>query len=353
MRVALDLTLVRPDRLTGIERYAVSLAGALAGLAPGDLVLLTRPDAPPSITALPVEQRAAPLRARIPVDQAWVPAATLAARADLLHTLAFPTPLLWRGRAVMTVHDATPWLHPAALSTGMRLYYRPLYAQALRRAASVFTVSAAAKADLSAATGVAADRIRITPNGIPSAFFDARPGPARARPYLLAVGTLEPRKNLPALVEAFRLLLREGRDLELLLVGRQGWAGSLWLGDAAPHVRLTGAVGDAELAALYAGAACFVLPSRYEGFGLPLGEAMAAGTPSVASDIPALRELGGDEVRYAPPSDPAALAAAIATALDEGRGAPRIARARDRARAFTWERCARETLAGYREALRA
>jgi glycosyltransferase involved in cell wall biosynthesis len=353
MRVALDLTLVRPDRLTGVERYAVSLAGALARLAPGELVLLTRPDAPPSVTSLPVEQRRAPLRARVPVDQLWVPAAARAARADLLHTLAFPTPLLWRGRAVMTVHDATPWLFPATVSTGMRLYYRPLFPQALRRAALVFTVSEAARADLAAAAGVPAARLRVTPNGIPPEFLDARPGPPGERPYLLAVGTLEPRKNLPALVEAFRQLRAGGRDLELLLVGRQGWAGHLPLGDVAPHVRLTGAVRDPELAALYAGASCFVLPSLYEGFGLPLGEAMAAGAPAVASDLPSLRELGGDEVLYAPPSDPRALAAAIATALDGGRAAPRVARARERARRFTWEGCARATLAGYREALSA
>jgi glycosyltransferase involved in cell wall biosynthesis len=350
MRIALDLTLARPDRVTGVERYAISLAAALARLAPDEVVLFTRPDAPPSITSLPVEQHPAPFRPRVPVDQLWLPAAARAARADLLHTLAFPTPVLWRRPAVMTVHDATPWLHPEALSTGMRLYYRPLYAQALRRAAAVFTVSESARADLAAAAGIPAQRIRVTPNGIPPAFFSPRPGPPHGRPYLLAVGTLEPRKNLPALVDAFRLLRREGHDLELLLVGRQGWAGRLQVGDVAPHVRVTGSIEDVALAGLYAGAACFVLPSRYEGFGLPLGEAMAAGVPAVASDIPALRELGGDEVRYAPPTDPRALADAIAAALAEGRGA-RVQRARDRARAFTWERCAVATLEGYRAAL--
>jgi glycosyltransferase involved in cell wall biosynthesis len=351
VRIGLDLTLVRPGRLTGIERYALSLAGSLARLIPGELVAFTRPDAPLAVNALPVEQHAAPLRSRVAIDQAWLPLAARAARVDLLHTLAFPTPLLWRGPAALTVHDATPWLHRDTVSTGMRLYYRPLYAQALRRAAAVFTVSEASARDLAATTGVPAARICVTPNGIPPAFFDARPGPPGARPYLLAVGTLEPRKNLPALVEAFRLLRRGGRDLDLLLVGRQGWAGQLPLGDVAPHVRLTGTVSDADLAALYAGAACFVLPSLYEGFGLPLGEAMAAGTPAVASDLPALRELGGDAVRYAPPSDPAALAAAIAATLDDGRSTARIEAARERARRFTWERCARATLEGYRAAL--
>jgi glycosyltransferase involved in cell wall biosynthesis len=95
-----------------------------------------------------------------------------------------------------------------------------------------------------------------------------------------------------------------------------------------------------------------VLPSRYEGFGLPLGEAMAAGVPAVASDIPALREVGGDEVLYAPPSDADAFAGAIARALAGGpETEARIVRARDRARRFTWDRCAEATLVGYREAL--
>jgi glycosyltransferase involved in cell wall biosynthesis len=353
VRIGLDLTLVRPDRLSGVERYATSLAAALARAAPGELVVFRRPDAPRPVTSLPVEQHAAPLRARVPVDQAWLPAAALVARVDLLHTLAFPTPLLWRGAAAMTVHDATPWLHPDTLSRGMRLYYRPLYAQALRRARVVFTVSEASRRDLAAAAGVPPGRIRVTPNGVDPLFFSGAAPSDASRPYLLAVGTLEPRKNLPALLDAFRRLRAGGRDLELRLVGRQGWAERLRLDEAiAPHVRLTGAVADAELASLYAGAACFVLPSRYEGFGLPLAEAMASGTPAVASDIPALRELGGDDVVYAPPGDPPALAAAIALALDAGPGAERISRARDRARSYSWEACAEATLAGYRELVR-
>lgn len=353
VRIGLDLTLVRPDRLSGVERYAISLAAALARLAPEEIVAFRRPDAPPAVTSLPVEQHVAPLRARVPVDQAWLPAAALAAHVDLLHTLAFPTPLLWRGRAAMTVHDATPWLHPDTVSRGMRLYYRPLYAQALRRASVVFTVSEASRHDLVAAAGVPEARIRVTPNGVDPLFFEATRTQAGTPPYILGVGTLEPRKNLPTLLDAFARLRASGHDVELRLVGRQGWAERLRIEPAiAPHVRLTGAVGDAELASLYAGAACFVLPSRYEGFGLPLAEALAAGTPAVASDIPALREVAGDAALYAPPGDAAALARAIGEALDGGpETARRAERGRERARRFTWEACATATLASYRAIL--
>jgi alpha-1,3-rhamnosyl/mannosyltransferase len=193
----------------------------------------------------------------------------------------------------------------------------------------------------------------VTPNGVDPSFFELRP-PEGPRPrYLLAVGTFEPRKNLPVLLEAFRALRREGRDLQLVVVGRQAFTQLLPLGDLAPHVRLTGLVPDEELRSLYAGATCFVLPSLHEGFGLPLAEAMAVGVPAVASDIPALREVGGEAVRYAPPGDPEGFAAAIRAALDDVDGSRlRVAAARGRARRFRWEDTARATLAVYRRVTR-
>jgi len=350
VRIGLDATLVRAGRLTGVERYAISLVRELAALAPRDVVVFRRREAPGDLHQLPVEQHLAPPAGRLAIDQLWLPAAARRARVDLLHSLAFPTPLLWRGRALLTVHDASLWLHPEAASLGMRLYHQPLFPQALRRAAAILTVSEASRRDLAAATGVPAGRILVTPNGVDGRFFQARaPATPGAPPSLLAVGTLEPRKDLRVLLEALRLLRRDGRDLRLVLAGRSGWGPALSLGDLAPHVRLTGHVPDAELPALYAGAACHVLPSRYEGFGLSLLEAMASGTPAVASDIPALRELGGDAVRYAPPGEPAAFAAAIASALDErGTSLALAAAARERARRFTWRACAEATLRAYR-----
>ncbi|MFL5300791.1 MAG: glycosyltransferase family 4 protein [Anaeromyxobacteraceae bacterium] len=340
---------MRPDRLTGVERYALSLLAALARRAPGDIVLFTRPATPPALRALDVEQHASPFTRRVPTEQAWLPRAAREAGIELLHSLAFPTPVLWRGPAVITIHDATPWLYPETLSTGMRYYYRPLYAQALRRAAGVITVSNASRTDLLATLRLDPDHVHVTRNGVAPMFFGARtPDSARGR-YLLAVGTLEPRKNLEALLDALRILRGEGRDLQLVLVGRRGWAEDLPLEGISPYVRLTGAIPDDELIELYAGAACFVLPSLYEGFGLSLAEAMAAGTPAVASDIAALREVGGDTVRYAPPRDPARLAATIGKALDDREeSAALAARARERARAFTWDGCAAQTLELYR-----
>jgi glycosyltransferase involved in cell wall biosynthesis len=331
----------------------MEIARALAALAPGEIVLFLRPDAPEVVARLPLEQHRPPVAYRVAVEQAWLPWAAARAGVDLLHSLAGPTPLLWRGRSAMTVHDATPWLHRESASLEMRYYQAPLLPQALARARAIFTVSGAARDDLVRVLGLAPDRFHVTPYGVNAEFFASRPPAGPRGPYLLAVGSLAPRRNLPALLEAFRTLRAEGRDLSLILVGRRGWDQPLPVGDLAPHIRLLPAVPDEELAELYAGAACFVLPSLYEGFGLSLAEAMAAGVPAVASDLPALREVGGETVRYADPHDPRSVASAIREALDDRTGSRlRTAAARGRARRFRWDTCAAATLRVYRRVLR-
>jgi glycosyltransferase involved in cell wall biosynthesis len=353
-RFGIDATWLRPERRSGVERYAVELIAALARLAPGEIVLFARPDLPEPLSRIDVERHETQLLGRVPLDQAWLPWAAARARVDLLHTLASPTPVLWRGRAALTVHDAAPWLHPDAADPGTRWYLRPLYPQALSRAEAIFTVSAAARDDLVRAAGAPAERIHVVPNGVDPLFFEARAHEGPRAPYLLAVGTFEPRKNLPLLLEVLRRLRREGRDLSLVVAGRQAWTHSLPVGDLVPHVRLVGTVPDEELAALYAGATCFVMPSLHEGFGLPVAEAMAAGVPVVASDIPALRELGGETVRYADPHDAESFAEAVRRALDDREGSLlRAAAARGRARRFSWQETARATLAVYRQVVRA
>jgi len=200
---------------------------------------------------------------------------------------------------------------------------------------------------------VPAEKILVTPEGVRPGLLSSCAVPTvPAAPYLLYVGTVEPRKNLAALIDAFRILLQQGRRLDLLVVGRRGWGKELELGDVSPRVRFAGAVDDAQLAGCYAGAVCFVLPSLYEGFGLTLLEAMAAGAPAVASDIPALRELAMETVGYADPRDARSFAAAIAASLDGGAQTLALARAaRVRSEMYTWDRCAEATLDAYRRAL--
>jgi alpha-1,3-rhamnosyl/mannosyltransferase len=191
----------------------------------------------------------------------------------------------------------------------------------------------------------AAPHARVVPHGVEERFFVDSP----KQPYVLMTGTLEPRKNIVRALEAFAGLPADLRDgFELLLAGPRGWqtdeidAALSRFGD---RVRRLGHVDDAELPALYAGATAFLYPSLREGFGLPVLEAMAAGTAVVTSGISSLPEVGGDAVRYVDPHDVDSIRDGLAEILDDAERREALAAAgRERARSFTWERTARETL---------
>jgi alpha-1,3-rhamnosyl/mannosyltransferase len=195
-----------------------------------------------------------------------------------------------------------------------------------------------------------AERSHVVPEAA-DARFSTRVEPARLdKPYVLAAGTLEPRKNLVRLIEAWAALPEAVRSRHVLaLVGPTGWDVEATLAAARAHsddVRLLGYVGDDELVALYAGAAAFAYPSLYEGFGLPVLEAMAAGAPVVTSTASSLPEVAGDAALLVDPHDVRALRDALVAVLtDEGRATALRAAGRERAAAFSWERAAVETLA--------
>ena len=234
------------------------------------------------------------------------------AGVDLVHAPSVAVPPRGRAPLVVTVHDVAPALFPEAFPTHGRWFHARGLAAAARRAALVITVSHAAAREIEAHSAISRDHLRVVPNGVDH--VDASPEQitatiARYRlagaPYILWVGSLEPRKNVATLVEAFASLVESGGagDHRLALAGPSGWlTGDLVpasalarLGGPDGRLRLLGPVSEAELRALYAGATLFALPSRHEGFGLPVLEAMAQGTPVVCSDIAALRELTGAE----------------------------------------------------------
>jgi glycosyltransferase involved in cell wall biosynthesis len=256
------------------------------------------------------------------------------------------------------VHDLALIRTPEYFNARKRVLVRAILPIVSHAAAGVGTVSAASRQDVASMLAVPEARIVMLP-GAPHP--TCRPSPPHEidrvrrsygldRPYILSVGTLEPRKNLPMLLQAFdRLLARAGTptaELDLVTVGGRGWRDRELRAELArrlPTGRLhvVGYVPEADLVALYGGAEVLAYPSHFEGFGLPALEAMACGTPVVASDISALREVAGGAALLVPPGDDAALAAGIAR-LVEDRAAHAAARARglDRAEAFRWEKTA-------------
>ncbi|MBA2740700.1 MAG: glycosyltransferase family 4 protein [Actinobacteria bacterium] len=203
----------------------------------------------------------------------------------------------------------------------------------MRAADAVVAVSELTKEETVALTSVPAERIRVVPNGVDDVF--TRNGPAADGNYVLAVATLEPRKNLSRAVEAARLA-----GVELRVVGARGWGGvdtQGWIGE----------VTDTDLAKLYRGARCVLYPSLYEGFGLPVLEAMACGAPVVTSRGTAMEEVAGGAAVLADPLDTSALAAGIAEA--EKRRDELVPLGLERARAFTWTRAADEIEALWKE----
>ena len=281
---------------------------------------------------------------RIVRDTAWYLAALpLLARRDRLDVLHCPTiraPVRSPVPLVVTVHDLAVLRYPETFNRWTRTWSRLTLPQVVRGARRIVAVSDFTRGELVDVLGVDEGRVRVVRNGVGPPF--APDGPAADGEYVLAVSTLEPRKNLARLVEGFQ---RAGLGLELRIAGGRGW-GDVDVGGK--DVRLLGEVGDTELAALYRGAACVAYVPLYEGFGLPVLEALACGAPVVTTRGGACEEVAAGAAELVDPLDPDDIAAGLRRAT--GRRDELRALGLARAGELTWERAARETLAVYEEA---
>lgn len=283
---------------------------------------------------------------------------------DLTHGLAFSLPLVSRVPGVVTMYDLSFRRLPDRFPAAQRLYLSTITRLSCRRARRVVAISEATRRDVTKLLGVPRERIDLAYPGVDARF---RPLPAEEvrafrerlglpERFILYLGTLEPRKNLPALVQAFALLRRDQPDLHLVLAGARGW----WyhsllrmisdsnLGD---RVHLPGFVPAEDLPSWYNAAAAFAYPSSFEGFGLPVAEALACGRPTVTSDVSSLPEAGGDVALRIPPGDPIALADALARALTPAEAERARIAGPAHAHTFTWEAAAASLCAAYRRAL--
>jgi glycosyltransferase involved in cell wall biosynthesis len=324
IRVGID---VAPLQLTGAgtARYVEGLACALERRVDVEVERLTW-GGPSRLTAA--------VR-----DVVWYPALLpiAARRLQVLHCTTFRAPLRAPVPVIATVHDLAIVRFPEYFTAWTRLYGRTFLRRVLRAADRVIAVSEFTKRDVVELAGVAPERVHVVPNSTSEVFTPE--GPRSDGDYVLAVGTLEPRKNLPRLAEAARRL-----GVELRVVGASGWGNVEVGGDG---VRWRGRLADDELAREYRGALCLAYPSLYEGFGIPVLEAMRCGTPVVTSAGSAMEEVAAGAAELVDPLDPSAIAAGIERAIarrDELRSL-----GLERAGAFTWEAAADRTAAVYRE----
>jgi glycosyltransferase involved in cell wall biosynthesis len=259
------------------------------------------------------------------------------ARLDLLHCPTFRAPSRPSVPLVVTVFDLAILRYPESFNPWTRTYSRMLVPRAVRAADAVIAISEFTKREVVELLDVPAERIRVIPLASGEQF--APEGAAAEGEYVLAVGTLEPRKNLARLAEGARQA-----GLELRVVGARGWGG---IEADGAGVQWVGEVSDAELASLYRGALCVAYPSLYEGFGLPVLEAMACGAPVLTSRGSATEELAAGAAVLVDPADPASIADGLREAI--GRRAELARLGLERASRYSWDRVADDTLAVYRD----
>ena len=352
--------------LGGPRTYALELLRALAAL-PGDdayVLLADDPSVAPRSPRVTAARVPTPFRAARPLAEALaLPWLARRERLDVLHGTKQTLPAGIRCARVVAVHDLAPMIFPETFPAGAGTWLRRTTAAAARRAHVVVTGSRRTALDLRERLGVPEERIVVTPYGVEER-FSAPQSPARIdevrtrlglpRDYLACVGTIQPRKNVDVVLDAIDVLAARGREVPVLaLAGRVGWMSDdvVARARASSRVRWLGELADADLPPLLAGARAFLSPSSYEGFGLAVAEAMAAGTAIVAGAGSASDEVVADAGVLVPPRDADALAAAIEALLgDEQRRLRLAAAGKARAAAYTWSATAVATHAAYARA---
>jgi glycosyltransferase involved in cell wall biosynthesis len=363
----------RPD--TGSGQYLIHLLEALKTHDPTLKLTLIVPqgradEPPPGIDLHPVPLPGRGHAAKVRFEQRLVPRAAGLAGADLLHVPYWAAPLQSPAPVVVTIHDLIPLLLPAYRGGALARIYTGLVAASARGAAAVLADSDATRADILAHLHLSSERVhtvplaaadRYQPQADPAADAAVRQKYSLPPEYVLYLGGYDVRKNVHTLLKAFTYV-RDGYDIPLLLAGRPPetitprflniprYIEEMDLPDT---VQVVGWVDEADKPALYRLASCFVYPSRYEGFGLPVLEALACGVPVVTTNVSSLPEVVGEAGFQVDPDDARGMGGAIlATLVQEEVAADLRTRGPQRAAEFSWARAAEETLAAYEQAYR-
>jgi glycosyltransferase involved in cell wall biosynthesis len=371
--IGLNALFLEPDRVGGTETYVRQLVPELARAAPADEFVLylareaaaTHWDVPANVRISTAPVSSVSRVQRLGWELTGLVAQARRDRVDLLHSLGTTTPIASPMPRVVTVHDLI-YEHVPEAFPGIRTpVLRRLIPRMLRRASRVVNDSEATRRDVVGLYGVdpaRTDVVHLGPGRPPVALAEDEARGLRAAvgarpPYVLSVATSQPHKNLGRLIESFAQVRAQHPETGLVLVGGAGQAQAQLAAAAAQAglaeaVSFTGWVDDRTLDAVYAGAELFVYPSLCEGFGLPLLEAMERSVPVLSSRATSLPEVGGAAVEYADATRVDELARALSRLLgDPGRRAHLVAAGHLQLARFSWQRCARETLASYERAL--
>jgi glycosyltransferase involved in cell wall biosynthesis len=343
--------------LHGIARYSLELARRLPALEPGwQIIGLTGPDGVPDDLGdlqprIPLEKCLAPFLSAF--EQPALLATLSKVRPDLFHATSFSVPALWRGKLVATLHDATHLALPHGQTPLQAGYYKVVVAPRAKRASALLTVSEFSRRELARHLGLSEYRLQVIPNGVDSLFreataaelesFRARRGlPAK---YFAAIGSVKPHKNLEVLGPIVERL-----PAKLALLAGRGARRALGLPESIIELS---PLPDHDLALFYGAATAVLVPSRYEGFGLPALEALACGAAVVAADAGAHREVLGSQAALlvSPDDSEAWLEAAQRLFRDEAERKKLGELGKQRAALFSWDDCARRTLEVYRRVL--
>lgn len=304
---------------------------------------------------------------RLVWEQVFLPRQARKRKIDLFHSPGFVAPLGLKCRSVVTIFDMTFFLFPGGHTLPKRLYFGFFLPLSARKADMVITISESSKNDIIRFLHLPEEKVRVIYPGVDDIFRPVKDNEKLERvkarygirkDFILSVGVVEPRKNLDRLIRAFNLLVREdGFGLDLVIVGKKGWAYGAVLDlpeqlGLEKRVIFTGYVPEEDLPLLYSAASLFVYPSIYEGFGIPVLEAMACGTPVITSNVSSLPEVTGDAGLLVDPYDIQAMVQAIKKLLGDEALRKRMREAGLRwARQFSWEKMALSTLEVYKKAL--
>ncbi len=378
MRIAIDGSAI-PRQMTGAGVYTYQLVRALTETAHEHrLIVFARPGLfdelaaqQPRLQVIPVDP--ASRVARLAWEQAVLPLLLRRLRVDVLHSPHHHTPLAARLsspksarlRRVVTIHDVTFLLLPQRYPLARRLYMEGVTRASVRVADTIIVPSQTVRHDVIRTLGVPEDRVVAIPEAAGPQYVPIEDEETLGRlrqkyhlpnRYIISTGSQEPGKNRDRLIRAYTCLEGAGIDCPLVVAGRPAWGYQgehelvrrLGLDD---QVRFLGYVPDDDMPALYSAATLLAFPSLYEGFGLPVLEAMACGTPVVTADVSAMAEVAGDAALLVDPRDVQALAEAMGRLLsDEALQADLRARGLERAKQFSWQRTARDTLSVYEKA---